>query len=67
MRQMLPTEDVESLPLSLCDQWDAVEREFEAGTCMSPFEFAAGCPLCLYVGGVGGNRFLGICPTTVLG
>ena len=65
-RQMLPTEEVESSPLSLCDQWGAVERGWDAGTRPDHFEFVAGRPVQFFVGGAGGSRFPSMCPAPIL-
>ena len=64
-RQMLPAEDAGSVSLRLCDQRGAVEREWDAGRRTTRFEFISGRPIPFYLGGVGGYRFLGMCPTPI--
>ena len=65
VRQMLLSEDVESLPQRLRYRRSAVERGLEAGTCSSQPEFDTGRPIRFYMGGVGGNRLLGMRPIPV--
>ena len=64
-RQELPTEDAESLPAPLRDRRNVIECKWNAGMCTSSFGFVAGFPVRFYVGGVGGNRLLGMCPMPI--